>query len=247
MRDVWPAWTAQDPPSMAPGSMQADIPKQTQLGIFDKEGNRLGTAWSEINKTKMETSISSTVVTRNTKMIPSLLVVMKTVFDSEGRLDRFRLDIKGIPQMNIFAEGERRGIYFPCRFQVGLIRRQMNLEQSANRMMGESFQPFAYLPNLEVGQAWRMQMLDPLSAVMSRQARLSPLVVRVTGKEVIDHEGEKVECFVLKSSPPRIQAWVNNRGLIIKQKTQLPVIGTLVLKHESYDEAAREQARKDIK
>jgi hypothetical protein len=243
MRDVWPAWTAQEPPSMSPGSLESDTPPETQLAIYNEQNKRLGTAWSRVTKTSQETTISSTVSIIAGKMIPSLLIEMNTVFDDEGRLDRFRLEVKGIPQMKIFAEGERRGIYFPCRFQVGVIRRQMNLELAASRMMGQSFQPFAYLPNLEVGQAWRMQMLDPLTAVMSKQARLTPMVIHVIEKEPIEHQGEKVECFVLESTPPRIKAWVDERGYILKQKTQVPMIGTLILKSEKYDAAAREKAR----
>lgn len=247
MRDVWPAWTAQDPPTMTAEQFAAHQQKQRQLGIFNAKGKRLGTAWSEITTPAGNMNIDGTVLIGGLGVFPPIRVETQTQFDTESRLDSFEMNVLGIPNFTIKAKGERRGIYFPCELQVGVIRRQANLDLSASRMIGESLQPFSYLPDLKVGQAWRMQMLDPVSAVMSSKANFTAVIARVTGKETIEHDGQKVECFVVETRPQQVKAWVDQHGQVLMQRANLPVIGTLTLKAETYDEQARRQAREDIR
>src|SRR5690606_34576415 len=104
-----------------------------------------------------------TLLIEGLSFIPAVRIETTTEFDPEGELDSFRMDVFGVPMTKIWVAGERRGIYFPCELQVGPLYRQANLDMSASRMISESLRPFTVLPNLYVGQSWRMQILDPLS------------------------------------------------------------------------------------
>jgi hypothetical protein len=169
-----------------------------------------------------------------------------TEFDMEGGLDSFSLDVHGVPMTIIRVRGERRGIYFPCELQIGPIRRQASLDLSASRLIGESLRPFAFLPDLRVGQSWRMQLLDPMAAVMRRRAEFKPIVARVTGTEIIEHEGQPLECFVVETSPQSATAWVDSSGRVLMQRVDVPGFGKLTVRTEAYDEESRAQARQRV-
>jgi hypothetical protein len=63
---------------------------------------------------------------------------IKVVSDRLGHASTsFTLDVYGAPAL-IKVHGERMGIYFPCQLDVGTIHRQVNLELSASRMIGDT-------------------------------------------------------------------------------------------------------------
>ncbi|NLX12866.1 MAG: hypothetical protein GXY44_04325 [Phycisphaerales bacterium] len=246
MRDVWPAWTAQEPPPMTTERLARLADHKTQLGIFAGNGNRLGTAWREMTTTGATSTLYGTVLTEPHGIIPATRTETTTDFNAEGGLEAFTLAVYGIPETLIQATGERHGIFFPCEFQFGVLRRRVNLDLSATRMIGDSLQPFGYLPELRVGQAWRMQILDPLSALAGGKVRFQSVVARVTGSEVIDHQGRPVECFVVVTDPHPIKAWVDDQGQVCVQEAEMPGFGKVVLRAEPYDALARQQARQRI-
>jgi hypothetical protein len=130
--------------------------------------------------------------------------------------------------------------------QFGPIRREMNLDFAASRMIGESMNPFASLPTLRVGQSWRMQMLDPLAAVLTGKTDFKPVVATVTGMETIPHPtepGRTVECFVVVTSPASSKAWVDAKGTVFRQEAELPGVGRVTMIKEAYSERQREEAR----
>jgi hypothetical protein len=198
--------------------------------------------------------IHGTVLVEDLGIIPSVLVETMTEFDPKGELDNFSLDVFGVPMTVIKARGERHGIYLPCEIQVGPIFRQANLDAAASRLIGDAVRPFNFLPTLKVGQSWRMQVIDPLSAVMGGTTRFTPVIARVTGKETIQHvgdeegEGKPVECFVVETSPGAAKAWVGLEGRVYKQQVDMPgLFGKLTVEDERYDEDRLEQARKRIR
>lgn len=245
VRDVWPAWTAQDVPPMTRDEL-ARLDRDQQLGMFDAEGRRLGTAWSSISSVGGNTSIQGTVHVDGIRLIPNILVETSTGFDEKGELDSFNLDVFGIPATIIKVRGERHGIYFPCEIQLGPLFRQANLDMAASRLIGDSLRPFNFLPTLKVGQAWRMQIIDPISAAMGSSTRFKAIVARVTGKETIDHAGRQVECFVVETSPGQAKAWVGPDGRVCVQEVELPGLGKLTVRDEPYQENEREMVRRRI-
>lgn len=250
MRDVWPAWTAQDPPHLTAAQF-ADEDRQEQFAIFDGQGNRLGTAWGEIGRGTGDVVVmTGTILIDGIAQlpIPAIRIESETQFDTAGELDSFNLDVYGVPMTPISVKGERRGIYFPCELKIGPIERQASLDVSASRMIGESIRPFNILPNLRVGQSWRMQLLDPVAAVISNRTEFRSVVARVTGRETIASAGGSVDCFVVEVQD-QTKAWVTTDGRVIRQivNSPIPVIGKLRVEAEAYNEAALKQAKDRVR
>ncbi|UCD28975.1 MAG: hypothetical protein JSV03_00380 [Planctomycetota bacterium] len=246
VRDVWPAWTAQDPPPMTVEQFSRLHRERQQFGMYDARGNRLGTSWSEVVTTRSITSIHGTILLEGLKLIPTVIRIETiTEFDKQGALDSFGLDIYGVPETEIYIRGERRGIYFPCELKLGTVNLQANLNLSASRMIGQTFTPFAFLPELKVGQSWRMQFLNPLSAVLSKRTHFISVVARVTGTEAIEHLGKQVECFIVQTHPTQAKAWVDKNGRVLMQEADIPMLGKVVIREENFNEQAWQAARYD--
>jgi len=244
VHDVWPAWTAQDAPPMTREQFARLDQTKQQCAILDADGQRLGTAWSNVSTTEANTTIYGTVRLNRVMLFPPLLVETTTQLEPTGCLDSFSLDVYGVPVTRISIHGEKRGIYFPCELQVGPLHRQANLDLAASRMIGESLRPFGYLPTLKVGQAWRMQLIDPLSAVITRRTQFNAIVARVTGTETIEHLGQQVQCFVIQTSDGQVKAWADRLGRVLVQRVDVPGLGPITVRQEPYDEQARLQARR---
>lgn len=246
-RDVWPAWTAQDPPPITAQRLAQIVDEQEQFGLLDTKGRQIGTAWSNVTATGPNTNIYGTMQVRELPLLSDILIETLTVFDGEGGLDSFELDVHGVPLTTIRVRGERRGIYFPCELQVGLLRREANLDLSASRMIGESLRPFTFLPALEVGQSWRMQVLDPLAAAMNQQTRFTPVIARVTRIETLELAGKGlIECFVVETSPHQAVAWVDRQGRVVQQQVEMPALGRVTVVQQPYDAGARQEAREQM-
>jgi len=218
--------------------------ERQQFGMYDLKGNRFGTSWSRVITSGPMTTIYGTVVLEGLKLLPDKLIIeTSTEFDIEGGLDSFSMDVYGVPDTQIYVRGERRGIYFPCEFKVGTIDLEASLNMSESRMIGQSLRPFTFLPTLEVGQSWRMQMLNPVSAVIGGRTNFTSIVAKVTGKETIEHLGRQVECFVIKTYPTQAKAWIDERGRVLVQEAYIPMLGKVVMREEPCDEQAKEAAK----
>lgn len=250
-RDIWPAWTAQEAPRMAAAQFgKPGEKRREQFGIFDADDQQIGTAWGEVEVSPSgRPTITGVIFVDGLTLIPPVWVETSTEFDDKGELDKFDLDVYGVPMTEIKVRGERRGIYFPVELQLGTVRRQANLEMSASRMIGQSLRPFAVLPKLHVGQSWRMQILDPLSAIQGgRKAEFKSVVAEVTGKETITTKmSGKVECWVVEVRGQRAKAWVGPDGQVLQQEAAVPGVKKLTLKAESFSEAKRAEAAKRVR
>ncbi|MHC4441241.1 MAG: hypothetical protein ACYTF1_00480 [Planctomycetota bacterium] len=244
VRDVWPAWTAQDPPPMTAEQFAHLDHQQQQFALLDAKGHRLGTSWSRVASSGPITTIYGTIVLDGLALLPDRVKIeTSTEFDDQGGLDSFDLNVMGVPGTQIYVRGERRGIYFPCQLKFGTINLQRNLELSASRMIGQSLRPFNFMPTLKVGQSWRMQILDPVSAVIGKRTNFTSVVARVTGTETIEHLGRQVECLVVKTYPTRARAWVDKQGRVLVQEADIPLLGKVVVREEDFDQ----QAWQDVK
>lgn len=250
VRDVWPAWTAQDPPPMTREQFARLHEQWQQYSICGGDDRRLGTAWSHVVASGSNTTVYGTLVVEGLSFIPPVRIETVTEFDAAGGLDSFRLDLHGPAIPTIKVHGERRGIYFPCELQFGTLHRQANLDLAASRLIGEGLRPFTFLPTLSVGQSWRMQLLDPLSAVLGGKAQFKPIVARVTGMETIEHPArscEMVECFVVQTHPGEAQAWVDPDGRVLVQEVEMPGLGKVRVSREPCKRAGLEAAKKRIR
>lgn len=237
VRDVWPAWSAQDAPPMTRDKIEELARNRQQFGIFRaKGGERIATAWSTLQSLPERTIVRGTVITVAQSVLPAFRIESETEFDRDGGLDTFSLRVEGIPQTRITVHGERRGIYFPVEMHFGTFHPQANLEMAATRLIGDSMRPFTFLPTLSVGQSWRMQVLDPIAAILGGKTHFRSFVARVTRTETITHNGQPVECFVVETSPQQIIAWVDASGRILVQEADIPGIGRIRVSEEPYNE-----------
>lgn len=250
VRDIWPVISAQDVPPITGEELAALDERKHQFAIYQKQSQhghrRIGTAWHEVNHGPALTSMTSNVLIDGISMIPVARIQSRTDYDDQGQLDSFRLDVYGIPMTRIHIHGERRGIYFPVDLQLGPLNRQTNLKLSGSRMIGESIQPFSVLPDLEIGQSWRMQVLDPMSAILNRDARFTSVVARVTDRQLIDFDGDRIECFVVKTIPEQVTAWVDERGRVLRQSTRMPGLGEVIVEMEAFDQEALDSAMRRV-
>lgn len=259
-RDVWPAITARQPPPTPSGELIARIGERHQYGIFRaSSGARVGTSWMQLQSrpdfTNGDVSNNAADVTSTTHLgpiigNPPLNVELGLHLMADGTLDNFTFDIVGAHRMTgdplrIHAEGESFGQKLACKFQIGLMERTFSLDAATSSLVGDTFQPFACLPALEVGQAWRMQVIDPLTA-LTGGGQLVPRtkLVRVVSKETIEIDGKKTDAFVVETEGAR--AWVDERGLVLRQQLDVPLIGRLVVQRERYDESALSNAKRVV-
>ena len=247
-RDVWPAWTAQDAPPMTRAQLQTLARSDEQFGLFGGEGRRMGTAWSQIVPAALGTgtTITGNLLLDGLPLGRTVRIRSSTEFDDAGELARFVLDVYGLPLTTVHVDGERLGRDFPCKLQIGPLKREIRLDPSASRMIGESFRPFAVLPELRVGQAWRMQMLDPLSMIQGGGVNFTALVVRVVGRETISHQGETVACFRVETFPKNATAWVDHEGNVLVQEVEMAGLGKVTVRQEPFDPDALTKARQRV-
>ena len=158
-----------------------------------------------------------------------------------GRRRREKLRGLGIPL-------ELRGQFvppndFPCQWKVGRQSGYFVIPAYATRAVGDVVRPFESLQGLYVGQSWKLQLVNPLAGMLpglSPQNLLGPeVLVRVTGTERILFGAKSFEAFVLEA--PRLKAWVLPDGRVVRQRVELPVLGTIVLQQEPYNDRRRRE------
>lgn len=254
VRDIWPAWTAREPPPTPSGQLIERIGREHQFGIFRSSGARIGTSWTTITPdpgfSRGGAAEAGAIIDSST-YFPSVFALPFPVWVDlsvnlvgDGTLDSFVFDIEG-PPTRIHAEGEAYGSKLACTFQVGLARKTFSLEASTSRLVAERFQLFSCLPELRVGQAWRMQVIDPLPALTSQRLEPRPILVRVTGRETIETDEGTVEAFVVQTEGAR--AWIGPEGLVLRQEVDVPLLGRLTIRRETPDSVRREAARQAVR
>jgi hypothetical protein len=248
VRDVWPAWTAQDPPPLDV-DMLASTQQYSQAGIFDGTGHRIGTAWSRLRPFGEHLRMQNAVALRHLRPFPPVRIETSIVFRQAGDIDEFDLDVYGFVDasgepIDINMRGERYGAYIPCVLEVGPFRRTFKLDAASSLRIADSIRPFDVLPDLHVGQSWRMQLLDPVSAMLNQSARIEGVIAHVVAKETIEHNGQSIECFRVEAD--RARAWVQPEGNVVRQEVEVPGFGRLRIEEEPYDEQAWLAARREI-
>jgi len=257
-RDLLPAWLAGDPPPNEAVLLAPGEERRVQVGIYEPGGLCIGRSWTSSRRT----SVGGIVTVRTTTVLgeinlpgdlrsPPVRVEISITYRSQqpqvDELD-FRMYGLGIP-ISLHGEAMPTG-EFPFYWQVGSRRGSVALDSTAPAALGDVIRPFDRLPDLYVGRTWRLRLLDPLSQMLPGLERsgldLTPVVVRVTGREVITHVGPngpyKVDAFVVEADGMR--AWVAPDGSVLRQEVNVPIIGRLVLLEEPYDEGALNQARR---
>jgi hypothetical protein len=262
-RDVWPALSAQDVPVLKATHWLESEGRQSQAGIFDGS-DRIGTIWttyiidegsgprkntagqkpgSPDDTIEAESIIREdiVVVERFALPITPLMVNAYSTFNAEGELDEFTITIKA-RDTRMKLHGERFHTDFSFWLKSGPNQRvDFKLPLSEAGTISGAFKPFTQLTDLQVGQSWRMQVFNPVAALTGVGDRFIPMLARVTRQENITVNGVLRTCLVVEA--PGAKAWVDRRGVVLRQEMALPVGGTLTIVREPFDENSRDAAR----
>ncbi|HUU84280.1 MAG TPA: hypothetical protein VM243_12325 [Phycisphaerae bacterium] len=255
-QDVWPGLTAGDPPSAVLDTDGAQ-PISCQVGLYNRHDQRIGTAWTTYSGIRDARQREDVVYLHYFATLGRCLVEIDSAFTPEGQLDEFDLSVwaDGIPfptivdrntgqdQGQVHLRGERFASVYGFTLFTGPVRWEtFKIPASQAGLIGDVFRPFGALPDLEVGQSWRMQVVNPVAAVTGFGDRFITLLVRVTGRETITTaDGRDVECLIVEA--PNVKAWVDENGLVLEQRAELPVGGTITARAEAFDPQARIDAR----
>ena len=238
-RDIWPGLTAGQPPQAARLDLTETL--SYQVGLFNAYGHRIGTAWSTHQPIAETAKRDDTIYIESIAGLPPTLIEIDSTFLETGQLDELHLQVHG-HGICIRVDGERFASMYGFNIWAGRPDEQIRIQADSAGLIGDAFRPFAALPNLQVGQSWRMQVINPLACITGLGDKFVPLLVTVTGQERIETpDGQTVDCLVVESS--KAKAWVDPQGKVIKQRVQWPLGGAITLWDEPYDESARSDAR----
>lgn len=238
--DVWPAWTAQDPPRGVLTDTTGPGNGESQAGIYDARGNRLGTAWTTSDTIGAMISREDTIWIYRFPGLPPTRIDVDTTLSGDGQLQEIEVHVLG-HEIPIVLQGERFAGQFAFRLSAGPRDLKFKIPESQTGMMGQMFRPFTRLGDLRVGQSWRMQVFNPFAAVSGFGAPFVPLLVRVTGRSTVMRDGASVDCFVVETAGSR--ALVGPGGVVYDQEVHLPVGGVIHIRDEPFDEDARTRTK----
>ena len=243
VRDILPAWQAGDPPPTLTAAQLGHDKINRQAGIFDAQGRRIGTNWVQYISTRDLLTVKSTTLLERIAGWGPLRIQTWFTFRAQGVLDEFETRIFGAP-FPITVKGENYDPDFLCELTVGDMSYQWRLDAETSRMLAETFKPFTLLRGLHVGQSWQMRVMDPVAAMTGRGRRFEAVLVRVVGKERIEHQGEVTECFRVEA--PNMVAFVDADGEVLRQQVDVPVVGAIVILEEAFDLKALQAAKKRV-
>lgn len=238
--DVIPRWMAQDAPKFTQGDWLTDRVRSSQARIEDAYGHKVGSAWTVYESTADRLSRSDCLLLTGMPMLPPVRIAADSDFTVDGELDEFHLTAAGLGH-KITLDGEQFGDQFAFQLKIGPRPFQyFKIDTQVSSMLGDALHPFSALPFLEVGQSWRMHVINPMAIVTGVGAKTLPMIVQVTGRETIEHAGATVECFVVQAD--QVKAYVNDEGLVLRQELESPWGGRFVVIDELFDAKAYEHA-----
>jgi hypothetical protein len=232
--DVWPVWTAQDPPRLTATDWLKGKGNKAQFTVFC-DNAPVGTIWTNY-------LIGSASVQRYDLIwierfpigIAPLRVNVDSTFTGEGLLDELSVYLVN-GDASVSLHGERFHADFSFTLKSGTIERAFKIPLTHGELIAGAFNPFTQLTDLRVGQTWWMQVFNPVAALTGVGDRFISMLVEVTGEETIaTPEGER-RCLVVQS--PNAKAWVDARGAVLAQEMTLPVAGKIrIVREADFDE-----------
>lgn len=247
--DFLPVWLADAPPSTDAEMLRSGERRAVQYGIFGAAGGRLGTSWTVSDRYGDTVHVwSVTAIDTNFLRISSRsgqIVSEIRLRYERGEPDSLDIAVRGLG-FPMRLRGEDFSGDFACDWQFGEERGKLLLKQDALAGLRDAIRPFDRMPGLYVGRTWQIELFNPLAGVLPGLAggssTMGTMLVEVTGKETIDHPrtGAPVEVFVVEA--PQARAWVAEDGRVLRQEVDMPVVGTLSLRDEPYEEQAHNAA-----
>ncbi|HNQ23643.1 MAG TPA: hypothetical protein PKK06_11170 [Phycisphaerae bacterium] len=254
--DVAPSWTAQDPPSLKVTEWLRTEGQQRQYGLYDAGGTRIGKLWTVFlfeaadggrqeapirrDDLLLVESLGKALGPAGTAVTP-LGVRVSSTYRADGLLDEFDLRLR-CPATAAHLHGERFHADFSFTFESGAWFTTAKVPLTEAGMISDALNPFTQLCDLRVGQRWRMQVFNPVAAVLGMGERFTPMLVEVVGRETITTStGERRSYLVVEA--PGVKAWVSERGVVEVQEVALPLVGKIRIVREPFDESTQEAAQ----
>jgi hypothetical protein len=256
VQDVLPRWFTDDAPPSEAQLLRAGERRQVQVGIYHADGWPVGCSWTRSHRKAVggivqvvTTTVLGPIRLSGGMAVPRVRVETEITYRAnELRVDELEFSMFGLG-LPISLRGAAMSTgEFAARWQVASQRGDFILDAGAPAALGDVIRPFDRLPDLHVGQRWRLELLDPLSHILPQLrdsgVELEPIVIRVTGKTTITHQGQPVETYVVDGGSAT--AYVAEDGRVLRQEVDVPLLGRLVLLDEPYDEAALERAKRSV-
>ena len=240
--DVWPGVSAEDPPLLQASDWLKSQGRQAQFSIHGGDG-RLGTIWTTYLIDPASLQRNDLVwIERFPLAVYPLRMVIDSVFTVDGVLDEFTLELRN-NDTAMKLHGERFHADFVFEFRTSAATRRFKIPLSEGGMIAGALSPFGQLPDLELGQRWRMQTFNPVAALTGFGDRFIPMLVEVTGREKIVTSAGAVDCLIVEAANAR--AWVDACGAVQVQEAMLPLVGRIrIVREAGYDDYGRSLARK---
>ncbi|MFO0837041.1 MAG: hypothetical protein U1D55_00820 [Phycisphaerae bacterium] len=254
LRDMVPEWLAGNPPESAALHLQPDQEFRQQNGIFNAAGTRIGTIWSVSSSSGTFVGVRSWALIEPLQLPPNITtprmrITTQVTYCLDGRVESLLMTVEGFGMLIRLNGNLHPPDMFPCEWQLGDRDGKFMLDAAETRALGSVIRPFESLAGLDVGQSWRVKLINPFTRLLpgfrGPDVSTSSVLVRVTAREWIEHSTGRVEAFRVETNS--VRAWVNDDGRVLRQEIELPVFEKLRLEDEPYDlEAARHGQRVEL-
>ncbi|MEK6675294.1 MAG: hypothetical protein AABZ47_06515 [Planctomycetota bacterium] len=243
-RDVWPRWAAAEPPRLSIDSWLREAGNRSQFTLRNELGP-IGTIWTQYLVDEKSLRREDLVWIDHLPLdITPIRVDVFSVYTEEGVLDEFTLRVESfLTPTPIKLHGERFHSDFSFTLENGPMVRAFKMPLTESGLVTGAFSPFARLKNLQVGQSWRMQVFNPIAALLNLGDRFMSLHVQVTGEERLKTGSWSGNCLIVEAG--QVKAWVDGNGEVQQQEISLPMLGKLrVIRELDFDVTGRGTARR---
>jgi len=246
-RELWLPRLPSGSTSIA-ASLTPDVSyKEQWMGIY-YEGEKVGYSSTTVSRLTRRDEPGFIVLNRTYMLVKVLEMPMKVRFEGLLRTDEsfkmrnFSASLKSAGH-RIQIDGELEGETLSLKVLSGnkVFRKTAKVNKGLN--VSNSLTPLLYLPDLEVGSTYVIDILDPLS-LDTNKAKIT-----VIGMEPYEYEGALIDTYVVETEYQGISftTWVTESGEVLKEATPL---GWTLLREDrdvaADFRAADVEARRDI-
>jgi len=203
-------------------ALSADISyKESWMGIY-YEGEKVGYSNTTINRVGGSNNPGYIILNRTFMVVMLLDNPLKVYFegllrtDEDFKMRSFSSTLKSAGH-EIRIDGSHDGDTLSLSVLSGnrVFRKEARVGADVN--LSNSLTPLLYLPNLEPGVTYSLDILDPLSFTTNKAK------ITITGMEPFEYEGKEIEVYVVETEYEGLSftAWVTESGEVLKEATPL--------------------------
>ncbi len=191
------------------------------MGIYYEE-EKVGYSNTTVTRTGGAETSGYIVLNKTFMVVKMLDVPLKVHFEGVLRTDKdfkmrtFSSTLRSAGH-EIRIDGEHEGDTLSLSVLTGSKVFHKNIKIDDNVNLSNSLTPLLYLPSLEPGVTYSLDILDPLSFSTNKAK------VTITGVEPYEYEGKEIEVYVVETEYEGLSftAWVTESGDVLKEATPL--------------------------